>query len=207
MTMPKRMMRTSTYGLAVGLCCAIPLGCCQSRRLDGVSELAGAWTAIEGQVTFTSKIADRPAEVDSFASEAGKEAPFMIIREDGSFDLSHTILAIFRVRWDTLRHAGDSSETRQSDGWEGTVRVAESCYTAESSRMVILFRPKSTMDRVTFRAILLPSGIVRFRSVTEGGEYRSVTEAKLRRFKGELPWEKHQDNGIRPWNRRWRNGS
>ena len=205
MTMPKRMMRTSTYGLAVGLCCAIPLGCCQSRKLDGVSELAGVWAAIEGQTTFT--FPDRPTEVSTLTPEMGKEAPFMIIREDGSFELRHTMLALLRVSWDRLRHAGDSSETRQSEGWQGTVRVAESCYTAESSRMVILFRPKCMMDRVTFRAILLPSGIVRFRSVTEGNGCRSVTEAKLRRFKGELPWEKHQDNGIRRWNRVWRNGS
>lgn len=182
-------MKTSTYGLTVGLCCAIPLGCSQSRRLDGVSELAGVWALIDGRVTAVSKIPNRLAEVDTLAPDTGKESPFMIIREDGSFDLSRTVLAMFRASWDTLRHAGDRSEIRQSGGWQGTIRVAESCYTAESSRMVILFRPPCTMDRVTFEAKLLPNGIVSFRNVMEGIGDRTVTEVKLRRYEGELPWE------------------
>jgi len=42
-------MKTKIFGLTVGLCCAIPSGCCLAQKLEGISELAGVWAAIEAQ--------------------------------------------------------------------------------------------------------------------------------------------------------------
>lgn len=184
-----RMHRIVTIALL--FLSSLALGC---RTSPGAfkSNLVGAWCVVEAKETYVyDSSSGRPPEERVRRREPEeRRTPEIIIREDGSFDLSHSVYYMLNG----LRNTGDRCVPDipgSSDSKPGYVEVIRSKYTPNTSEMELRFHgsAKKIADSMSFHVKMQPEGTLFCRGVYATGDYQRIGTGTLERFVGQLPWD------------------
>ncbi len=187
----------------VRLCCSsvfVMATGCQQGTPDHFSRLAGVWYFREGWYNTTF----RDGSVERKTLDYTNDEPHLIIREDGSFDWSKTMWALFGPQVKQLREKGDSA-TSPFDP-HPRIEVLESKYSPTLSYALV----RLTVPHLPDTTVSCEARIGLFRVATYREERSSpdtsenfVLFAKLGRFEGELPWGKEREKKRDITNYRW----
>ena len=169
--------------LTLMLACWLPqLTACQRCPQHFIrSELTGVWCAESYETRWIYP--------DHENRDAGQrlDEPELIIRPDGSFDWTHTMMTMMG-KVDQLRNPGDRINYDPSDP-VGYVEVKDAEYTEKSSRIVLHghFRARGIDGSMEFSAKLQPDGKVLYEARTsEVPEEQTILKATMVRYQGQL---------------------
>jgi WD40 repeat protein len=146
---------------------------------------------VEAKETFLYDSSDPQPEEELSRRKPGELGiPALVIRADGSFDLTHSMY-LFKG----LRDQGDRYSISTSKSEPGHVEVVRGRYTLNSSDMDLRFHgsAKKIADSMSFRANVQRDGFLSYCHAVSIGEYRYVVTAKLDRFVGKLPWDVEEE--------------
>jgi len=163
------------------------------------SDLAGAWAYTDSKEIYSTTDEDayiREKDYSKYTMIAGGEVPgeelAIIVRQDGSFDLTRTMYAMLGPGIEGLRNVGDEMTVHNPhSSATGRVLVERSEYTAKRSLISLRF----DVEHVNCRAVLLEAElrqgeVVFFRYIerydphAQHGVIEYGLIAELRRYNG-----------------------
>ena len=153
---------------------------CQSNTLTGESQLAGAWTLVEGTREATYQGRHEKMELPPWT----KDRPYVVIKPDGTF---YRMEEYGNAVFDDLRDRSN----RVQGPW-GSMTVEQSSYTPVSSELHLRYYSKNDkLDfRMSFEARLRSDGKLSYRQRRPSWPgVEEVVTATLERMEGRRPWD------------------